>query len=88
MEPSITKSAKNLSSIKNIMTNVHKNYLIFVEFICKNLTSEQRTKTKEWVEELFNILQNRPEAKNYYKSNNTQILIRNNEISMNLLKTM
>lgn len=86
MEEPIKKSHKTLASIKNIMTNVHKNYLVFVEFICKNLNYEQRTKTKEWVDELYRILEERPAAKTYYKCNNTQTLIRNNELSQNLLK--
>jgi len=70
------------------MMNIHKNYLVFVEFICKNLTNEQRSKTKEWVDELYRILQDRPAAKTYYRSNNTQTLIRNNEISASLLKNL
>jgi len=52
------------------------------------LTETQKEKTKEWVNELYFILQDRPAAKTYYKSNNTQTLIRNNEISVNLLKTL
>ena len=70
------------------MANIHKNYLIFVQFVCRNLTDEQKTKTQEWVAQLFYILQNRPDNKSYYKSNNTQTLIRNNELSINLLKTL
>jgi hypothetical protein len=70
------------------MSNMHKNFLIFVDFICKNLTYQQRTKTKQWVDELYYILSNRPAAKTHYQCNNTQTLIRNNELSSNLLKNL
>lgn len=86
MESEIFKKSTSISAIKNILANIHKNYLIFIEFICKNLTEHQKQKTKEWVTELFRILQDRPAAKTYYKSNNTQKLIMNNELSLNLLK--
>jgi uncharacterized membrane protein YkgB len=88
MEAEVFKTAKVMSAVKNIMANVHKNYLIFVQFVCRNLTDEQKTKTEEWVGQLFHILQNRPDNKSYYKANNTQTLIRNNELSINLLKTL
>jgi hypothetical protein len=88
MQTNIYKSSRNLSSIKNIMSNMHKNFLIFVDFICKNLTYQQRTKTKQWVDELYYILNNRPAAKTHYRCNNTQTLIRNNELSSNLLKNL
>ena len=88
LDSSSFRNVKIISSLKNIMINIHKNYLVFVEFICKNLTNEQRSKTKEWVDELYHILQDRPAAKTYYRSNNTQTLIRNNEISVSLLKNL
>jgi hypothetical protein len=88
MSVNIFKSSRNLSSVKNIMSNMHKNFLIFVDFICKNLTYQQRTKTKQWVDELYYILSNRPAAKTHYQCNNTQTLIRNNELSSNLLKNL
>ena len=87
-EIEVFKKSKTMSAVKNIMTNIHKNYLIFVQFVCRNLTDDQKTKTQEWVAQLFYILQNRPDNKSYYKSNNTQTLIRNNELSINLLKTL
>lgn len=77
-----------MTSIKNILNNLHKNYLIFIEFICKNMTDQQMEKTKLWVNELYRILRERPAAKSYMRFNNTQTLIRNNEISLNLLKTL
>ena len=88
MEDNVYKTAKSISAIKNVLANLHKNYLIFVQFVCRNLTDEQKSKTQEWVRQLFHILQNRPDTKSYYKANNTQTLIRNNELSINLLKTL
>ena len=67
---------------------MHKNYLIFVEFICKNLNDDQRTKTKQWVDELYTILNERPAAKTYENCNNTDTLVRNNKMSADLLKTL
>lgn len=61
------KSHQTMAAVKNILANLHKNYLVFVEFICKNLTHQQKEKTKEWVDELYKILQERPAAKAYYK---------------------
>ena len=57
MNSQISKNPKILSAVKNILQNVHKNYLVFVEFICKNLTPEQRVKTQEWASILLQILQ-------------------------------
>ena len=88
MEYKMLKSHQTMTSVKNILANIHRNYLVFVEFICKNLTYQQKTKTKEWVEELYRILEERPVAKTYYRCNNTQTLVRNNELSQNLLKNL
>lgn len=41
-------NVKIFSAVKNIIRNVHRNYLVFIEFICKNLTTEQREKTFDW----------------------------------------
>ena len=41
MDASDFNNVKIYSAIKNVIRNVHRNYLVFVEFICKNLTPEQ-----------------------------------------------
>lgn len=41
MEVQDFNNVKLYSAVKNVMRNVHRNYLVFVEFICKNLTPEQ-----------------------------------------------
>jgi len=84
----LNDNPKILNAVKNILQNVHKNYLVFVEFINKNLTPEQRSKTHEWASSLESILEDRPSVKTYYKNTNSQILAQNNEISINLLKTI
>lgn len=71
MDATDFNNVKTYSAIKNVMRNVHRNYLVFVEFICKNLTPEQREKTFEWANILFKILTERPTAKSYYKVNNS-----------------
>ena len=67
----LVDNPKILNAVKNILQNVHKNYLVFVEFINKNLTPEQRSKTHEWASSLEAILENRPSVKTYYKNTNS-----------------
>jgi len=38
---------KNFSSIKNILANVHNNYLVFLRFLYRFLTDDQKEKHKE-----------------------------------------
>jgi len=45
-------------------------------------------KTQQWVNELYNILNERPVARAYSNWNNTQTLIRNNQMSNDLLKSL
>jgi len=52
------------------------------------LNDQQKNKTKQWVDELHNILVERPASKSYNTLNNTQTLKRNKEMSVNLLKTL
>ena len=81
-------NVKIYSQIKNVFINVHRNYLVFVEFICKNLTPDQKEKTRDWANCLYNVLQDRPNVKGQYKSNNSEILRRNNELSLNMIKSL
>lgn len=74
MGPYLHENPKILTSVKNILQNVHKNYLVFVEFINKNLTPEQRNRTLEWASALETILETRPTIKSYYKTTNSQTL--------------
>lgn len=66
MDTSLYSNIKSISSISNIMSFMHKSYLIFVEFICAHLNDQQREKTQQWVDALYNILNERPAAKTYY----------------------
>ena len=58
------KKAQNLkfkaySSIKTILTNIHRNYLVFVEFLNKNLSNNQKEKNKRTTNKLLAILSQR-----------------------------
>lgn len=88
MKPDTKKNVKSVSSIKNVLTNCHKNTLILKELICKSLDGVQKAEVKEWIDELFLIFQNKFMPKSYYKGNNAGTLARNTEISVNLLKTL
>jgi hypothetical protein len=76
------------SSIKNIVNNLHRNYMVFIEFITKNLTDEQFYDSLEWTNKLEKVLQIRPVMKCNYKVNNSEILESNNKIAFSLIKDL
>lgn len=76
------------SSIKNIVNNLHRNYMVFIEFITKNLTDEQFYDSLEWTNKLERVLQIRPVMKCNYKVNNSEILESNNKITFSLIKDL
>jgi len=57
---------KILSSLKSILSNVHRNYLVFVEFLFKNLSEDQRAKLRV-CEDIMRILNERPTNNIQYK---------------------
>jgi hypothetical protein len=79
---------KDHSSVKNIFTNIHKNYLVFMDFLYKNLTKDQINKTKKITERIFTILNERPTAKIHYGTAQMQTLKTNNEMSLSMLKSL
>lgn len=79
---------KDYSSIKNIFTNIHKNYLVFMDFLYKNLTKDQINKTKKITEQIFTVLNERPTAKIHYGTTQMQTLKTNNEMSLSMLKSL
>lgn len=88
-ECNFLREPQSRSSIKNILENAHKNYLIFVDFICRNLTADQKRQTFSWAEALMTVLKTRSTRKTFYKSdNNSETLRKNNEISLQLLKKL
>ena len=38
---------------------MHRNYLVFIEFILNNLTNEQFEDAKQWIEKLQKVVQTR-----------------------------
>jgi hypothetical protein len=79
---------KAYTCIKNILTNVHRNYLVFLEFLYKNLSEDQRERTRRVTEKMLTVLNDRPTNKLQYKCSPSQILKSNNDIAMTMLKTL
>ena len=88
LAPFELNNSKITRQLKSALKHVHQNYLVFVEFICKNLTQAQKEKTHEWAAALIRILGERPQVKTYSKSNNSQTLKRNNELTINIMKSL
>ena len=93
-ESELRQKGKLLSAIKNLLANVHQNFLIFVDFIVASLNDEQRnnvsiislTEYQDWAAALLRVLAERPNRKSYYKAQNATTLKKNNDISLSLLK--
>lgn len=58
---------KTYSSLKNILNNVHSNYLVFVRFIYKNLSDDQKYQTKDICDQIQKVINDRPTNKSQLK---------------------
>ena len=67
-------SPKKWSNIKNIINNLHRNYLVFVQFIATNLTDEQYNNSIDWASKLNKVLDTRPVMKSHYNVHNSELL--------------
>jgi hypothetical protein len=89
----INRSTKNmkirtLSGIKSVLSNVHKNYLTLLEFL--NNSISEMSNDKMWVisEKIVMVLNERSTYKLHYKCPQSEILKRNNDMSLNILKQL
>lgn len=73
---------------KTVIKNLHRNYLVFIEFILNNLTSDQFEFAKEWAEKLQKLLKTRSVMKQSISLFNSDILEKNNNISTTLVKDL
>lgn len=85
-EDLIYKSPKTWANLKNIINNLHRSYLVFIQFITWNLTEEQYEAAVDWAGKLTKVLETRPVMKSYYNVHNSELLKNNNNISTNLIK--
>lgn len=74
--------------MKNIINNLHRNYLVFIQFITNNLTDDQFEAAIEWAGKLETVLDVRPVMKSHYNVHNSELLQNNNKISLQLLKDL
>ena len=79
---------KSWTNIKNIINNLHRNYLIFIQFITNNLNDEQFEQAQDWAAKLEDVLYTRPVMKSHYNVHNSELLQNNNNISLRLLKDL
>lgn len=87
-EISTFKMYKIQSNLNNVISNIHRNYLVFVEFICNNLTEEQYDVANDWAGKLKRVLKTRAIMKSHYTYNNSELLQTNNSISIKLVKDL
>lgn len=76
------------NTTKNAIDNLHRNYLVFIEFILANLTKEQNLMAKSCVQALRKVLEMRTVMKTHYSLFNSKLLDNNNILSMNLIKDL
>lgn len=76
------------TNTKNIINYLHRNFLVFVQFICNNLTEEQFDAAYDWAIQLENVLKTRSVMKSHYNVYNSDLLQNNNSISFQLLKDL
>ena len=88
MLKSIFKNFKIWTNTKNIINYLHRNFLVFVQFIWNNLTDEQFDASYDWAVKLENVLQTRPVMKSHYNVYNSDLLQNNNSISFQLIKDL
>ena len=79
---------KTWTNSKNIINYLHRNFLVFVQFICNNLTEEQFDAAYDWAIQLENVLKTRSVMKSHYNVYNSDLLQNNNSISFQLLKDL
>jgi hypothetical protein len=87
-EEIIYKSPKHWANLKNIINNLHRSYLVFIQFITWNLTEEQYEAAVDWAGKLSKVLEIRPVMKSYYNVHNSELLQNNNNISTSLIKDL
>lgn len=75
-------------NVKTVINYIHRNYLVFIEFILTNLTSDQFSFAKEWVEKLQKLVVTRSVMKQSSSLFNSDILEKNNNISTTLIKDL
>jgi hypothetical protein len=82
--------AKNQTwiNVKTVINYLHRNYLVFIEFILTNLTSDQFSFAKEWTEKLQKLVVTRSVMKQSSSLFNSDILEKNNNISTTLIKDL
>ena len=79
---------KTFSSIKSIINNAYNNFIIFLKFLYKHLSEEERLRTKDFWDKILYILNERSQVKQYYKCTQSQVFRNNNDISLTMLKTI
>jgi hypothetical protein len=87
-EHHVYENSRNWSNVKNIINNLHRNFMVFVEFITKNLTEEQYDAAVDWANKLQKVLCTRPVMKSHYNAYNSDLLENNNNMSISLLKDL
>ena len=93
-------NSKALSSVKSIISNLHSNYLVLIEYILTHLTEEQFDESKVWAERLKYALNTRKFIKSktalntrkFIKSktvlSNKEILESNNNSATSMLRDL
>ena len=81
-------NSKALSSVKSIISNLHSNYLVLIEYILTHLTEEQFDESKVWAERLKYALNTRKFIKSKTVLSNKEILESNNNSATSMLRDL
>lgn len=84
----IYKRQKVWNHVKDAMASLHRNYLVFVEFICTNLTDDQYEAAKDWAIILEEVLQSREITDASNNLFNSEVLQSNNNIAIKHLSEL
>lgn len=85
---SLYKIPNSWSNAKNIIKYLHRSYLVFIQFINGNLSEDQYSTSIDWASKLNNILCTRSAMKNLYNVHNSELLKKNNDITIILIKDL
>lgn len=79
------QNLKVLENARRIIGYLHRNYLVFVQFIMNNITDEQYKVAYDWAQKLDKVVSTRPVMKTLNNVYNSELLKGNNTAAMKLL---